>query len=340
MKNLILSFLLFVPALALAQGFYGANMVSQTFADCEGVGGTMAIHVDNNGTYGPVEVIVTFDGDTIAVTDATAFDTTIAAVPGSHTLVAFFTEAQGGPGSGQNLAVAAWVEQLIFCSAVLACAEQQLTSCCGPVMWYVDSAYVGTLDTLYLTGYIGQNVHVLGLSLYDSTVVAFDNPVLPLNVAQISLVEDDMCFGGTGQIYVSPYISWGFGADYTWNTGDTGQWLTGLSAGTYTVTVSSQNGVCSEQHTAVVGDTCNIGNGVPEAFSEAFTVFPNPASEQVTFQLDQQVQGGEVYDMTGRVVQTIPSSTWTLDVSQLAPGQYVARVRSGDKIFTARFQKE
>lgn len=74
--------------------------------------------------------------------------------------------------------------------------------------------------------------------------------------------------------------------------------------------------------------------------AEAFTVFPNPATDRLTFQLDQSAQGGEVYDAIGRVVQAFPLNARTLDVSHLAPGQYVVRVRSNKKIFTARFRKE
>lgn len=342
MKNLLLLFFLLGPVTILAQGFYGSNMFTQNFANCEGVGGTMAIHVDNNGVYGPVEVILTFDGDTIAVTNAVAFDTTISTTPGQHTLVAFFTEAQGGPGSGQNLAIASWQSLLISCNAVLACTHQVLVSYGGNVAWYIDGNFAGVEDTLSLMPlYAGDTVQVLGVSPVDSTVIAFSGVATPQYGVQVQSVLDDSCSTGTGQIVMVQTGPWA--TFYSWSTGDSGMFLTeldSLTSGTYTLVVSSTNGVCSEEHEIIVGDTCNISTIVTEVSTEAFMVFPNPANSQVTLQLNQSVQGGSICDMTGRVVETIPQNARTLDVSQLTPGQYVVRVHSDNKLFTARFQKE
>lgn len=197
MRKITSLFTAFLPMFLSAQGFYGAYMFTQNFADCDSLGGALGIHLDNDGVYGSVMMTAILDGDTIAETNSVTLDTVIPSFPGEHFFIVFFEDAAGGPGSNQDLIVSS----------------------------------SGSLLMISCNTYIAKNT------------------------------------------------------------------------------------------------------------LESFNVFPNPATDNVTLQIDQQIHQGEIYDMTGRMAQTIQPTSKTINVSQLAPGQYVIKVRS-DKFFTSRFYKE
>ncbi|MBK6995402.1 MAG: hypothetical protein IPH31_10915 [Lewinellaceae bacterium] len=91
--------------------------------------------------------------------------------------------------------------------------------------------------------------------------------------------------------------------DYLWEPGgSTTQAIAGLTAGTYTVTVTDNNG-CAVVVQAVV----DLMVGTEEAEGQAFLVYPNPAVDWVKVVLPEQAEACriELTDAAGRVLRSV-----------------------------------
>lgn len=82
--------------------------------------------------------------------------------------------------------------------------------------------------------------------------------------------------------------------------------------------------------------TINYVVGIDEQDLRHFTLYPNPANDQVTIVLDENVKADEVvlYNMAGQTVlaQKISEGQTTLSVRSLQSGIYFAAVRNGSSI--------
>jgi len=123
----------------------------------------------------------------------------------------------------------------------------------------------------------------------------------------------------------------------TWSNSQTGNTITNLAAGTYTVTVTDRNG-CEATATAVVNTTVGI-NTINEDLS--FTIYPNPAKTQVTVDagsLDKETTV-VLEDILGQslLVKNITSSPVTVDLGSYSNGVYFIELRQGGKRAVKKF---
>lgn len=81
-------------------------------------------------------------------------------------------------------------------------------------------------------------------------------------------------------------------------------------------------------------------DGIMEQENESFTVYPNPASDQLNIQLPESCQHFicYLYDNQGRLVLQQEDAT-TLNLSALTAGWYEVKVQSEDSVFTQKFVK-
>lgn len=101
---------------------------------------------------------------------------------------------------------------------------------------------------------------------------------------------------------------------YQWNTGAQTPTVSGLSAGTYTVTVTEALG-CSSVKVVSIGSGRPVGVENLEVVLGA-QLYPNPADHGVTLTLNNAYQGTlQVYDGVGRLVY---------QSNELAPANYIA----------------
>ncbi|MBL7925885.1 MAG: T9SS type A sorting domain-containing protein [Bacteroidia bacterium] len=89
----------------------------------------------------------------------------------------------------------------------------------------------------------------------------------------------------------------------------------------------------------------NIYNyqGIPYIQPQLVSVYPNPASNQLTIdnlQLTNKPFTLTVYDVLDKMHLTQNTHTTTIDISTLTPGLYVLRLQQGDKMYYGRFVKE
>lgn len=82
--------------------------------------------------------------------------------------------------------------------------------------------------------------------------------------------------------------------------------------------------------------TINYVEGIDEQVLNRFTLYPNPANDQVTIILDKKAKATEVvlYNMAGQVVltQALSDSQTQLNIRSLRSGIYFAAVRNGNSI--------
>jgi hypothetical protein len=108
--------------------------------------------------------------------------------------------------------------------------------------------------------------------------------------------------------------------------------------------VKDTNGVWG--FTNVVSFIRTIGTGIDGITdeSEAFTVYPNPATERITLQCspDKEMDKVELMDVQGKIiqVQSFGSSTEKqIDISILPEGIYFLKVTSGKDVIYMKLVK-
>lgn len=127
---------------------------------------------------------------------------------------------------------------------------------------------------------------------------------------------------------------------FTWSTSPPQftQQAQGLSAGQYTVTVTDDNG-CSL--TANVEVDMVVGDSEPMA--PQFSVFPNPAGEQLQLSWSSPPAGVRqmrIRDAMGRVALQLPPSSAQADISRLNSGSYFLEIElENGKLIRRQFIK-
>jgi hypothetical protein len=134
---------------------------------------------------------------------------------------------------------------------------------------------------------------------------------------------------------------------FSWSNDETGQFIAGLVAGEYTVTVTDQNGC-----TASVTVEVDLMVGTKEAEGQALLIYPNPTADwvQVVLPARQGLAGGpenmgkaqlELSDASGRVLRSAEASAGVFDLRGLPSGSYVLRVRDvvGKVVFVGKVVK-
>ncbi|MBL7795813.1 MAG: T9SS type A sorting domain-containing protein [Saprospiraceae bacterium] len=184
--------------------------------------------------------------------------------------------------------------------------------------------------------FIGQSVPLVLLPplnpLSASTQVV--NEVLPPGNNGAILLQTG---GGSGQYLgdMSQYL-------YQWNTGATTKDLSGLTSGTYTVTISDRSGCTGTIFlTVMVGQTVSTGD--PESV-QTFDIRPNPANAVARLSLELKAPAEvrmEVVNALGQVVETLDLGksdrfVQELHLGQFPEGTYVVRIFAGNMLAQRR----
>jgi hypothetical protein len=165
------------------------------------------------------------------------------------------------------------------------------------------------------------------------------NIVSTVNITVDTVIDESVQLGGAATISVN-----GGQAPYyiLWNTGLTDNTITGLVAGTYTVTVTDFNG-CTSVETVVVNYTipANIDN---VKSVETLSVFPNPTNGIVNFELilnQSAVTRLDLFNISGQLLQSFEvgendKHNFSVDLSSYPAAVYMARLIIGDEIITTK----
>ena len=148
-----------------------------------------------------------------------------------------------------------------------------------------------------------------------------------INVSHVSTDEVagndgtiDLTVGGGSPNYS---FSWTGPGGFTANTED----LSGLAGGTYTCTITDANGCVISSGDIVIEGISGIGENDFE-----FSIYPNPASDQLTITSEMTDVNFTLIDNSGKIVQEnkLISNNSTIDVSKLAAGIYTIRLTTND----------
>ncbi len=137
---------------------------------------------------------------------------------------------------------------------------------------------------------------------------------------------------------VGPYV-------YLWNTGHQVPQISGLATGSYTITVTDQEG-CEVEEVISLG-TVSTDN---QTFTEGIRVYPNPVENRLHIVSDDFCHSAaataQVFTIMGeKVMQRQLDSAdlkqgLTIETGNLAPGVYILNVRCGEQNQQARFMKK
>jgi hypothetical protein len=122
--------------------------------------------------------------------------------------------------------------------------------------------------------------------------------------------------------------------NYSWSNGRSGQTITGLTGGTYSVTATDQNG-CSAIQTVVVTSTVGIDYNSNLASVE---IYPNPAKNFLNIDVQCKANDDvtvELTNLNGQVVnslqyENIQSKRVNMNLEQLPSGFYYVRVKTNN----------
>jgi trimeric autotransporter adhesin len=131
---------------------------------------------------------------------------------------------------------------------------------------------------------------------------------------------------------------------YLWSNGATTEDLTGVVAGTYTVTVTDANG-CSDTEVGTVDQPSTVG---ATNANINISVFPNPADASATLSINLVNSSDviiEITNVTGQLISVINdaavlNNNYTLNTSEWAAGVYFVRVTAGNDTATYRVTKK
>jgi hypothetical protein len=153
----------------------------------------------------------------------------------------------------------------------------------------------------------------------------------------IDLTGTDPSFGATDGA-IDANISGGIDPfTYSWSSGETTEDISGLSAGTYTLTVTDSAG-CTSSAAITLSELPNSIESIE--FLEVLDLYPNPSDGlvQLTMSLNevQDVQI-EIYNITGQLIDATRTektlgTTWSFDLSEEAAGSYQVKIHVGEYV--------
>ncbi|MCB0478392.1 MAG: S8 family serine peptidase [Crocinitomicaceae bacterium] len=214
-------------------------------------------------------------------------------------------------------------------------------SCNGFTDGSVDMVSISGGTAPYTENWGGANIGALGAGTYNYTVTDANGctsngsvTITEPTALSVSGTVVDESAGNDGEVDIT--VSGGTPAySYNWGAQGTSEDLTGLAAGTYTVTITDANG-CSIQDSYTVNDF----TGLDENTGITFLVYPNPVATELNIEL----QGEYVYHITNDLGQKIMEGNGQndtkIDLSLYTTGIYFVKVQQGEKLFTAKVVKK
>ena len=192
--------------------------------------------------------------------------------------------------------------------------------------WYFnDSPISGVTATSYVVPLSGV-YHVIAInntgcvSFSDTLTAVYCNPI----------INPTISVGSNGEL-IANNVPAGYTLQWSINafeiSGQTNDTITAMISGNYSVTITDSFGC--------VHTTTNyaIYMGINESNLINWNIYPNPANETVTIEINQdtEFEAVQLTDLTGRIVKEWNwknTTTMTLDISEIPSGYFILRMKS------------
>lgn len=168
----------------------------------------------------------------------------------------------------------------------------------------------------------------------SSASITISEPAILLDSTSFNNAQCDTCANGTASV-------WGIGGTppyfFTWSSGQSTASVSNLLPGTYSVTITDDNG-CSIVDSVVVG-TWPVGIKDGQANENAIRVFPNPSSGSLYLTSgSDEMKSISLFNVIGEMVfnERNPRSGMQLDFSGFESGIYFLKIESGNSSVTKR----
>lgn len=131
----------------------------------------------------------------------------------------------------------------------------------------------------------------------------------------------------------SSSLFWDFGDGNT--STDTNPWNDYVNEGTYNVTLTASNGICTDSILIQMVEVLDV-TGISEANNMLIELYPNPTANNVTVNFGQNVQNAQIIitDLSGKKVleeQNINDSSVNLTLINISSGVYFVKVQVNEQ---------
>jgi hypothetical protein len=191
--------------------------------------------------------------------------------------------------------------------------------------WTLPSGWTGASSTNSITVTSGSNAGTISVVASNNCGVSTAT-TLPVSISTLTATITP----SGGVLLASAGTSYEWYLDGTIIPGATGQSLTPVLDGNYSVVVYDSNG-CSGTSTPYYYSAVGIYN---IANSDVIDIFPNPASSLLTVNVNKSLENHllKVYDISGRIVfnSVLENGINKIDVSSFPEGVYVAETENAN----------
>ena len=297
---------------------------------------TAAVNMGGSNSYSQYQWSIT-GGATLNTTTGTSVTVT-AASAGTASVVFTVTDGMTGCSSSTTTVVTINANPTVSVASItnVSCfggnnGAVSITPVGAPVITYAWSNSATTQNISTLTAGTYTVVITDGNSCKASTSATVTQPATALT-ATTSIVSPILCFGGSGSVTVTPaggtpiYL-------YFWNNETANQTATGLTAGTYTVTVTDTNG-CTASSTVTLTQPTQLtaSAAVTSTYNGAQISCPTSTNGTITV-TSSGGTGAKGYVITsGPVINTTGATSGIF--TSLSAGAYVFTITDANSCST------
>lgn len=209
---------------------------------------------------------------------------------------------------------------------------EELTDGCVAYSPWLDRIYLDwEYDASFFTG-DENGGYVSAVSEYIAEIGSCrEEVVVSINsLVEVGTALDETNGDSTGSVSIDSVSGGTAPYTYLWSNGETTATITGLTSGTYEVTITDAIG-CEKTASYTVS---SIAVGIAEVNNLNAKLYPNPTTGQFYVEL---IKAGEttvgVYDLAGRMVASANgdgNSRISLDLGNISSGMYYVRIQQGN----------
>ena len=195
-----------------------------------------------------------------------------------------------------------------------------------------------TGDTTATLNITSSGDYALTIADLTSACFATDSITVTINASPVVDLgaDQDVC-----DTLVTFTLDAGAGVSYLWNDNSTNQTLDATASGTYSVTVTGNNGCTGTDDITLTFISCGVGIETI-ANSDEISLYPNPSNGNIAITVSQALQNGTTYkivNLYGQVVKTgqLNSELTNFDLTDLASGNYFIQIEATDALHTKKF---